>query len=442
MKIKKMIFGILCLYPITVSGNVLVISPNTFGKLPNINWNGSTPLAVDSKYNLSLTASINGSEIPFTRRLETNFEQIQYTFTPERPLTNKKTFTIHVKNNSDHKNWFNSSYKIKVTKKIQTPLLKIVSISKTITHGGSGLVIVKSELAKNLQFLGVVDEKNVVFYPKTFVKDGYYVILFPWYSDYSGNFSNQYILAIDHSGNINRLSLNSTPKLRDYVKKRINLPANYAQEKAKELSLSKEQAKKLEGNIQEINKALSVKSVSRWNLTRIENFKKSVKEVVSSNIFFSDPAEPFPNAFTTASYGDQRTYYYKKNIVRTSIHRGLDLAFKKNSPVYALMDGVVVYADWNSGNGKSIYIDHGLGVYSMYAHNEVLLVKEKQKVHAGEQISISGTTGQSTGDHLHISIIVQGMYVEPKEWLTKNSIEKLFHDPIKEALNYMRVANK
>ncbi|MGL4388856.1 MAG: M23 family metallopeptidase, partial [Brevinema sp.] len=351
---KILLSGLILLFPSILKAKVLVLPINYWGKLPNIEWNGSTPLAVNHKENLTLTALIDGKEIEFSRELTTNLDQILYSFTPKTPLTNQENFLIKVQ---DHQNKFgNKSYKIKVKRKITTPILEILSISDSVTHGGSGLVVVKSESVKNLHFLGIIDEKNIPFYPKTFIKDGYYVILFPWYSDYSHKLCRQYILAIDNAGNTNTLALNTKAKLRDYVKKTINLPNNYASQKAKELSLSQEDAKKLEGNINEINKALaSTKSVDRWKLTRSKSFQNSIKKVVSNNMFFSDPMTPFPNAYTTATYGDQRRYYYKKKVVRTSIHRGLDLANKKNSPIFALMDGTVVYADWNSGNGKSIY---------------------------------------------------------------------------------------
>ena len=103
-----------------------------------------------------------------------------------------------------------------------------------------------------------------------------------------------------------------------------------------------------------------------------------------------------------------------------------------------MLDGTIIYADWYSGNGKSVIIDHGLNTYSLYAHNSKILVTEGQKVKAGTQISISGTTGQSTGDHLHLSIFIQGMFVEPKEWITANSIDKIFHKPLKEASEYIK----
>ncbi|MGL4394562.1 MAG: M23 family metallopeptidase [Brevinema sp.] len=423
--------------PAISRAEVLVLPLNTWGKLANMEWNGTTPLAITTKKDFTLTAIANGKAVTFTRELITNHGKTINLYTPSEPLTNQSKFSISV---IDHKkDWVNKTYKINVKLKISTPQLQTIAISDTITHGGSGLVVVKSELAKNLQFLGVVDEKDTPFYPRTYIKDGYYVILFPWYSDHSSRLSRQKIVAIDKAGNIATLPIETKPILRDYVKKKIMLPKNYAAQKAKELSLSKEEAKKLEGNITAINKVLaSTRTFNRWKCTRTTNFQSTAKTIISKAEHFSNPSMPFPNAYTTATYGDRRTYYYQEKIVRTSVHRGLDLARQKNSPIYALMDGKVIYADWNSGNGKTIYIDHGLGVYSMYAHNEELLVDEGQKVKSGQQIAISGTTGQSTGDHLHLSILVQGLYVEPKEWLSQKNLERLFHKPLRDAQEFIR----
>lgn len=431
---RLQLFLVFLAYPMINFANVLIVSTNNWGKLPNLSWNGTTPIAVNHLLDLKISAIINKTEIPFEKTLETNFEKIVHVFRPPIALTNYNRLRLKI--TKPEAKFFNN-YKINVNILQNQPTLEILEISPTITHGGSGIVLLKSNPAKDLNFLGLIDEKGVVFYPKTFIKDGYYAIVFPWYSDYSKVLSKQYILAIDHAGNTNSIPIDTKPKLRSYVKKQINLPNNYASQKAKELSLSAEEAKKLEGNFDAINKQLSVKSVSRWDLTRKKDFKESVQEIISHANIFSSPSKPMLNAITTSTYGDQRNYVYKKKIVRNSVHRGLDFASVKNAPIYALMDGIVVYADWNSGNGKSIYIDHGAGVYSMYAHNEELLVKAGQKVKSGEQISISGTTGQSTGDHLHLSIIVQGMYVEPEEWLSHDNIIKLFLNPMKNAADYI-----
>ncbi len=413
---------------------------DNWGKILNKAWNGTTPLATSMKNNVDLILHISNTQIPFKKVVSKDFENFDhYTYYLEEPsiLEGAKNICIEVKNIGGV--WPFNSKKTKINYNNTTPKLSLISATSTVTHGGGGLLVLESENYDDLSMLAFIDDKKIPFYPKRFQKDGFYVILFTWYTDSSRDWTKQYVIAIDNAGNTNRLVLSAVkPKTRDYRQSVINLPPDYADQKAKELALSDEQAKKLEGNIDEINKVLAQqRTFSRWNETRT-TFKKNAKEIVTKSTVFSNPAEPLKNSVKTATYGDQRKYYYQNQLVRQSVHRGLDFASTKNSPVYSLLDGEVVYADWYGGNGKSIVIYHGLNTYTLYAHNEELLVKEGQKVKAGEQISISGTTGQSTGDHLHLSVIVQGMYLEPEEWLTRNSIDRLFHNPLKEAESYIK----
>lgn len=410
------------------------ITLDKLAKMKTFDWNGRTPLSLDydsaSLYTLVL---VNGEEeIPFIKSGATSRDQGNITFSPIVGLTNLSP-RAYLKVSNRQKKWPFNVRQIKITWRTNIPKLEIISSSDTITHGGSGLMVVKSEPASNLAMLAFIDENNTAFYPNVFKKDGYYIILFPWYSDNSSHWSNNSLFVMDKAGNTNVLIPDIRAKKRTYVQKKIILPENYGQQKAKELNLSPEEAKKLEGDIVAINAVLAEqKSFDRWNGTR-KTFQENIKYKISDTNVFSNHAMPFRNYVVTAGYGDKRSYFFRNKQVRSSTHRGKDMASAKNSPVYALLDGAVVYADWNRGNGKTIVIDHGLGVYTFYAHNEKLLTKPGDKVDAGQQIAVSGTTGQSTGDHLHLSVIVQGLYVEPEQWLSKDSIKKLFLQPIWDA---------
>ncbi|MGL4367724.1 MAG: M23 family metallopeptidase [Brevinemataceae bacterium] len=421
----------------------LLLPVNAKGKIQKFSWNFSTPLSLPyelgSVYDISL--KVEDYTIPMKKTLETNYECIQYVYRLSEVFNVemlKKQSCLLVSKNTPLFSVFNQ-YKVPVSIKTNAPDLEILTKSSDMEHGGAGLVVVKSESKENLSFLAVLDEKNIAYYPKTFVKNGYYTVVFPWYSDHSKKWTHR-VVAVDKAGNITIQPLDSMKaKSREYTKKTITLPHDYASQKAKELSLSKEEAKKLEGNMLAINKVLSKqKTADRWGLTRT-SFKDSINQVIKSTNFFSTVSIPMRGFVPTAGYGDQRTYTYQGKTVRYSVHRGLDMASKKNVPIYALMDGEVVYSDWNGGNGKTIFIDHGFHVYSFYAHNSELLVKEKDKVKSGQQIAISGTTGQSTGDHLHLSLIVQGIYVEPREWMSYDTINKKFHFPLEQA--YQKIRN-
>ncbi|NJN32247.1 MAG: peptidoglycan DD-metalloendopeptidase family protein [Synechococcales cyanobacterium RM1_1_8] len=98
-------------------------------------------------------------------------------------------------------------------------------------------------------------------------------------------------------------------------------------------------------------------------------------------------------------------------------HGGLDFAIDYDSPVTATAPGVVIYADWYGGYGYAVIIDHGNGITSLYGHNNELRVAEGQIVQAGQLVALSGSTGLSTGPHLHFEVRENGEPVDPKGYL-------------------------
>jgi len=122
------------------------------------------------------------------------------------------------------------------------------------------------------------------------------------------------------------------------------------------------------------------------------------------------------NSAPKALFGDERTYVYQGVTQGTSVHLGVDLASTSQAPVEAANAGTVVFADFLGIYGNCVIIDHGQGISSLYAHLSSMAVKEGQQVTKGQLIGNSGATGFAGGDHLHFSILVGGVFVDPKEW--------------------------
>lgn len=99
------------------------------------------------------------------------------------------------------------------------------------------------------------------------------------------------------------------------------------------------------------------------------------------------------------------------------LHTGIDIPAPTGTSITAAAAGTVIYSDWLGGYGKVIMIDHGGGVASLYAHNSALVVSEGQSVKRGDVISKAGSTGNSTGPHLHFEVRKDGAYVDPIPWL-------------------------
>lgn len=98
-------------------------------------------------------------------------------------------------------------------------------------------------------------------------------------------------------------------------------------------------------------------------------------------------------------------------------HNGIDMAAPSGSPILAAYDGTVIAASYSSTMGNYIMIDHGSGLYTVYMHASALYVSTGQDVSKGSQIAAVGSTGRSTGPHLHFSVRLNGSYVNPWNYL-------------------------
>ena len=96
-----------------------------------------------------------------------------------------------------------------------------------------------------------------------------------------------------------------------------------------------------------------------------------------------------------------------------AMHEGLDIAADQGQPVRAVKDGRVVFAGPRGTYGNTVIIDHGNGLRTLYAHNSRLLVSEGEQVAAGSRIALVGSTGRSTGPHLHFEVLINGTPVDP-----------------------------
>ena len=116
----------------------------------------------------------------------------------------------------------------------------------------------------------------------------------------------------------------------------------------------------------------------------------------------------------TSGFGRYRTY----SDGRRSYHYGTDLANITGTPVHAAAAGTILHAGWQHIFGNVVIIDHGQGVSTSYNHLSAVAVEVGAQVDAGAHIGAVGSTGQSTGPHLHWGLVVDGVSVDPEQWLT------------------------
>jgi murein DD-endopeptidase MepM/ murein hydrolase activator NlpD len=114
---------------------------------------------------------------------------------------------------------------------------------------------------------------------------------------------------------------------------------------------------------------------------------------------------------------------------RRAAHKGIDLAAPTGTPIYATGDGMISRASWFSTYGLYVSIEHGGQIQTRYAHMSRLNVAEGQRVRKGDVIGFVGTTGRSTGPHLHYEVRVEGAAVNPVPYMNGGQIAKVDTDP-------------
>ena len=117
------------------------------------------------------------------------------------------------------------------------------------------------------------------------------------------------------------------------------------------------------------------------------------------------------------STGHVSSRFGSRESIRDHVHKGLDIAASYGSPIKAVADGTVIFSGVSSGYGNFIKIDHGNNVVTCYGHCSKLLVSNGQKVSSGDIIAKVGSTGNSTGNHLHFEIRINDVQINPQKYL-------------------------
>ena len=137
---------------------------------------------------------------------------------------------------------------------------------------------------------------------------------------------------------------------------------------------------------------------------------KDDKTTYSGSFTFPLPANVYR---ITSYYGNRKDPFTGK----TSYHSGYDFACAKGTKIYAADSGTVVIAKWNGGYGNCVTINHGGGIMTLYGHCSELLVTAGQKVSRGDVIAKVGSTGRSTGNHLHFEVRKNGSVIDPSPYI-------------------------
>lgn len=168
--------------------------------------------------------------------------------------------------------------------------------------------------------------------------------------------------------------------------------------------------------ILEFNKLIDADDLDVGDLLMLPNGRPSA--IVAPPTIRRAPAQPglplpsIPGKFLWPSVAGYRVTQYF-----TWRHHGIDIAVSHGTPVFASESGIVISSGWLRGYGYQVTIDHGNGLKTRYAHNSKLLATKGQSVNRGQVIALVGSTGRSTGPHIHYEIFANGIRVNPFRYL-------------------------
>src|SRR3954471_11763852 len=194
------------------------------------------------------------------------------------------------------------------------------------------------------------------------------------------------------------------------------------------ITLNEKNMSKVAGELDLIGTGSLVDRFVRLNRQmRRENSQEiyELRNKTENKILWSGPFVPFKGT-RESFFADKRSYVYNGRKADEQVHLGYDLAQVQSSPVGAANSGRVIYADRLGLYGNCVIIDHGYSLQSLYGHLSKIVVKVGDTVRKEQQIGISGATGMAFGEHVHFSMMIAGVQVDPKEWWDEHWI----HDRI------------
>lgn len=136
----------------------------------------------------------------------------------------------------------------------------------------------------------------------------------------------------------------------------------------------------------------------------------------AERFLWTGPFLQLANSKVESQFADLRSYVYKGKKVDEQVHLGFDLSVTSHIAVPAANDGKILYADRLGIYGNCIVVDHGFGLQSIYGHLSSIAVKVGDMVKKGQEMGRSGATGLAGGDHLHFSMQLDGVQINPVEW--------------------------
>jgi hypothetical protein len=294
------------------------------------------------------------------------------------------------------------------------PSIRALSRINNVSVGGTGFVVYRTS-SDSVESGVFVDDTYFKGYPQDDnLEDGIHVCYFALAPDTTIK-NGIFLWAKDRADNESRRVFSCNIRRKNFKGDRINISDGFLNKVLPYFS-----------HISSVKGKTGVDKFLKINgeLRRENNLEYyGMREKSSSHRLWQGTWLRLKNAAPMASFGDRRSYYYKGKLIDRQIHRGVDLASLANSDVQAANNGKVIFAGQLGIYGNTVVLDHGQGLASGYSHLDRIDVQVDQEVIKGDIIGVTGMTGLAGGDHLHFSVMVGGVFVNPVEWWDPHWIE-------------------
>jgi murein DD-endopeptidase MepM/ murein hydrolase activator NlpD len=319
------------------------------------------------------------------------------------------------------------SFDVKIDMK--RPVANVIANSLAIRKGGSAVAVVKIE-DDNLDSAYIsFNNDDEVFALTPFYKENYYVALIAWDVDIE-NFEQVSVVATDKAGN--------------KTKSKIPLYIRPLKSKTDDITLNENFIKNVSANVLEQShmivpndlKSIFLESNKVLRAQNIQTIKEDTRKYMNRSAITQFNIKPFkrlPGSRTAAGFAERRHYYLNGEKIDEAWHLGVDWASVKQASIYTSNSGRVIANKYVGIYGNSVIVDHGMGLASLYGHLSSTKVNAGDEVRSNDVIGQTGTTGAVLGDHLHFGVLVQGIEVNPLEWMDHNWIKTRITDILDEA---------
>ncbi len=301
-----------------------------------------------------------------------------------------------------------SEFSLEVPVRFSPPQVEVMTPQHYVNQGGSELVVFK--VSPGTAESGV--QVGKYFFPSWPVKDSMpetRLCLFAYSYEVDPNTPAR-IVARDDAGNETVSNFNYRVFPKQFHSDTINVTDDFM---ARVVPPIMSQTAEIQDQGSLLKNFLEVNGPLREiEAKELVNFSRQT----SSHFLWTEPFVQLGNSKVEASFADRRTYTHDNEVIDHQTHLGFDLAVTAHTPVKAANDGVVVHASTFGIYGNAVVIDHGCGLQTLYGHMSSIQVKPGESVKRGQVIGLSGQTGLAGGDHLHFSVLLDGIPVNPVEW--------------------------